>query len=278
MKNLKSIKLFIGMLVFIPFISCSNSNSSSAATSANNVAVKEADANSTSEKSGGVTLTELEKAKKEGKTVFLIITGKGATDLNSTIAVAKEANEKVKKSVVVQMNRDEVINSGLVLKFGVGSVAVPFILVISPKGVAVAGVPSNQATSDMLVKSVPSPRQDDVLFAISEKKPVFIIISKKTFTDKKTIVSNCKTATEKIATKPVSVEIDFDDAVEKAFLSQIGVSAPVNGKSTTVVVSASGQITETFTETPTVEKLVAAANKVIKSSGCCPAGSGKKCG
>ena len=174
------------------------------------------------------------------------------------------------------MNRDELANSGLVVKFGVGAVSLPFILVISPKGVPVAGVPSSQASTDMLVKSVPSPRQDDVLMAISEKKPVFIVISKKTFTDKKTILANCKSASSKMATKPVIVEVDFDDAVEKAFLTQNGVSAPVNGKSTTVVVGVSGQISETFTEEPTEEKLTTAATKVVKTGGCC-AGK-KKCG
>lgn len=279
MKNLKKIKLIIGILVFLPIISCSNSNSNNSTTANNNVVVAEANANPTSAAGSVTTEADLEKAKKEGKAVFLIITGKDASDIKSTVAVVKDANAKFKKSVVIQLNRDEFANSGLVMKFGIGAVPVPFILVISPKGVAVAGVQSGQATADMLVKAVPSPKQDDVLFAISEKKPVFIVVSKKTFTDKATTIANCKAASLKVASKPFTVEIDFDDVAEKAFLTQLGISAPVNGKSITVVVNPAGQIAETFTDIPTVEKLVAAANKVIKSGGCAPGacGSGKKC-
>jgi len=277
MNNLKQFKIIIGILMLIPLISCSNSNPENASAAVKGTSSEtEAKAGTIPVKSGGATDTELEKAKKEGKAVFLVITGTGATNLNNAITIAKEANGKVKKSVVVQMNRDEIANSGLVVKFGIGAVTLPFILVISPLGVPVAGVPLNQATSDLLVKSVPSPKQDLVLSALSEKKPVFVIVSKKTLTDKATVVANCKTASAKAASKPAIVEIDFDDAAEKDFLTQIGVSSPVNNKSVTVVINVSSQITETFTDTPTVENLVTAVTKVIKTGGCCP--GKKKCG
>jgi len=276
MKNLRQFKLIFGLFVITPLISCGHTNPTNASTTAkSNTPVIEANTKNSPAINSGTTDAELDKAKKDGKAVFLIITGTG-TNINSAVTIAKEANDKLKKSVVVQLNRDDVANSSLVKKFGVASVTLPFILVISPKGVPVEGIPLDKATSDKLVKSVPSPKQDDVLFAVNEKKPVFIVVSKKTFTDKKTIVANCKAAISKAASNAAIVEIDFDDANEKAFLTQIGVSSPVNDKSVTVVINASGQITDTFTDTPTVEKLVAAVNKVTKTGGCCS--HGKKCG
>ena len=279
MKNLKKIKLIMGMLVLTPLISCSNSNSSNASNAENNTTGAGTSATATTAKESSATAAALGKAKKEGNAVFLVITGTGATTIKSAVDVANEAKTLVKKSVVVQMNRDDAANSALVAEFGVGTVAVPFILVISHNGVPVAGLPSNQATGGMLMKSVPSPKQDDVLLAINQKKPVIIVVSKKSFTDKATILENCKTATTKLTSKPVTVEIDMNDVNEKAFLTQVNAATSTNGKSITIVISAAGQINETFTETPTAEKIITAVKKVAKSGGCAPGacGSNKKC-
>lgn len=220
---------------------------------------------------------EIAKAKKEGKTVFLVITGKSTTDFAKAEKIAKDANQKVKKSVVVKLNKDEAANSGLVSKYGIANVPVPFLLVISPKGVATGGYASDQATVEQLIKAIPSPKQDEALLALNEKKPVYIVVSKKSLKDKAAIVANCKAASAKVASKPPVIEIDIDDAAEKAFLTQIGVTT-ITDKSIVVVANGTGQITETFKETPTIEKLTAAANKIVKSGGCCPGGSSKGCG
>ncbi|MCX6256381.1 MAG: hypothetical protein NTW49_00530 [Bacteroidia bacterium] len=221
--------------------------------------------------------SDLEKAKKDGKTVFLVITGTGATDVDKANKLAKDVSAKVPKSTVLTLNRDEAANSGLVTKFGIANVAVPFIFIISHNGIPVGGYPYLQATTDNLIKAVPSPVQDQVLLALSEKKPVFIIVSKKGFTDKAKLVANCKTASSKIATKPSVVEVDYSDPKEANFLSQIGVTS-ITDKSKTVVVGAAGKITDTFEGEVDVAKLTASATKVIKSGGCCPGGSSSGCG
>lgn len=214
---------------------------------------------------------ELEKAKNEGKTVFLLITGTGAVGIERAISIVKDANNKVSNSLIVQINRDEAKNKELVAKFRVFAVPVPFILVISPKGLAVGGAAPTQISADQLIKAIPSPKQDEVFFSISEKKPVLIVISKSGYSDKKGTISNCKTVSSKINTKPNIIEVDFDDYKEKTFLSQIGVTS-INGKTITVVINSAGQITETFTEKPEVDKLTAAANRIIQNKGCSPGG------
>lgn len=218
---------------------------------------------------------EIDNAKKEGKAVFLVITGTGAAGLDKALTVAKEANSKVSKSVIIQVNRDDKGNSSLVTKLGIASVPVPFIMVISHKGVAAGGYPSTQATSDLLIKAVPSPKQDEVLFAISEKKPVYIVVSKKGLTDKTTVLANCKSASAKVTSKPAVVEFDFNDNKESAFLKQVGVTT-IKDKTITVVVNTAGQITDKYEGIPLESALMGSANKVIKS-GCCP-GSKSGCG
>jgi hypothetical protein len=218
---------------------------------------------------------QLEQAKKEGKAVFLIITGSGATGVDNAKKIADEAKTKFAKSLVITLNKDETVNSELVTKFGIATVQVPFILVLSPNGIAVAGFQLAQATSDALVKAIPSPKQDEVLFAVSEKKPVFIIVSKKGLKDKAAITSNCKAACSKIASKPTIIEIDVTDAKEANFLKQIGVTS-ITDKTVTVVANAAGQITGKYEGITLETTLVTSACKA--GGGCCPGGSGKGCG
>ena len=215
--------------------------------------------------------SDLNKAKEEGKVVFLVVTGAGASGMEKTATIVKEANDKVKNSLIVQLNKDEAKNSDLVKKFQIGTVPVPFILVISPNGIPVAGAPSAQVTSDQLVKTIPTPKQDEVFLAINEKKPVMIVVSRNDFSDKKKTISNCTSAGSKTNTKPVIIQIDFDDFNEKSFLTQLGITN-INGKTVTVVINSSVQITETFTDVPKVENLTAAANKIIQNKGCSPGG------
>lgn len=217
---------------------------------------------------------QIAAAQKAGNAVFLVITGTGAKGLTELVAVANQANKKAKKSTVIQMNRDDAANSELVTKYGLATIAVPFVLVISPKGLAVGGYPAEQATSDALVKLIPSPKYDVVLAAVNDKKPVFIVASKKTFTDKKNAVALCKTAAIKVPNTPVIVEVDMNDANESAFLNQIGVNMLSTG-TVIVVVNAAGNITGNFSGTQTAQTLADAAGKVIKS--CCPSGAKSGC-
>jgi len=260
--------------LMVSFSSCGNVNSNSNVPemkTAENVVV-----NSDETLAGNTVSTELEKAKKSGKAVFIVITGKNAVNLEKAIKTAMDAKNKVSRSEMIQLDKDDAVNSSLVTKLGVANVTLPFILVISPKGIPVAGYPSAQATADLLIKSVPSPKQDEVLFAISEKKAVFMVISKKGLSDKSAIIANCKSASAKIASRPAVIEFDFNDAKETAFLKQIGVTS-LKEKTKTVVINASGQIADTYDGIVLENMLAASANKVIKSSGCAPGacGSGK---
>jgi hypothetical protein len=272
--KMNQFKKIFGLLLLLPIAACSNASSNSNANVEKNNVSKTV-VNPVPETSvvisGGNPITDLEKAKSEGKVVFLVITGTGATNLDKAIVIAKEANSKYKKSTVIQLNRDEAANFGLVSKFGISSVPVPFILVISPKGLAVGGLAAATATADQLIATIPSPKEDEVIFALSEKKPVFIVVSKKGLTDKTGILKNCKSASSKIASKPTIIEIDYSDPKEKDFLTRIGIT-PLTDKSKTVVANVSGQITATYDGIPLESDLITSANKVIKGGGCSPGG------
>jgi hypothetical protein len=222
---------------------------------------------------------QFNQAKKKGKVVFVLITSTSAVGVDKATQIANEAHSKHSKSEVIVINKDDAANKEIVAKYGIGNVNVPFFLVISPRGNAVAGFMLAQATPDALVNAIPSPKQDEVLVAFTEKKPIFIVISKKGLTDKSTILENCKSASAKIATKPNVVEFDFTDTKELPFLRKLGITA-LNDKTITMVVNASGQVTDKFEGIALETALIASAGKVIRSgcgSGCGPSsGCGPK--
>ncbi|MCK5422055.1 MAG: hypothetical protein KAJ08_07820, partial [Deltaproteobacteria bacterium] len=49
--------------------------------------------------------SDIEKANKEGKTVFLVVTEPGVTGAEKAVSIAKQANKKATKSTVIEMNR-----------------------------------------------------------------------------------------------------------------------------------------------------------------------------
>ncbi|MEI6348529.1 MAG: hypothetical protein WCP69_11335 [Bacteroidota bacterium] len=274
---MKKMRQILGLFLVLAMVSCGNSKSdgdkngkdSTQSATVDNAKLPDA-----------VTAELLEKAKKEGKSVFLVITGSSVTGVEKATANVNGAKAKEKNSVVYSLNRDAAENKELVAKFEIETVPVPFILVISPKGLPVNGGEPAQLTPEMILSSIPSPKQDEVNVAMYDEQPVFIVVSQKGLTDKESVLTNCKKASAKIESKPIIVDVDFDDAAEKGFLKQMGVSK-IDKSTIVVVINASGQIADTFNKNPTIGQLVTAATKAKKkSSGCKPGecGSGSSCG
>ncbi len=222
---------------------------------------------------------ELNNAKKAKKTVFLIVTEKGLA-VEKALNVTKEAIKREKNSIIITMIRDDEANADLVNKFGLAGAPLPIILVIASNGVVVGGFRDIEATADALIKTIPAPKQAEVLQAINDKKAVFVIVSRKSFNDKAKAVENCKSTLTQLKNNAIIVEIDADDQKEKNFLTQIGVNGLLNS-SVVVVTNCQGQITGKFDSTTDVKTLAAAATKVNRGGGCAPGACGagaKGCG
>jgi hypothetical protein len=270
MKNkIYQITKMFGLLLLLPIFACQNSSNSNTTDKKDSTKIANADSSAQSD----ITNPELEKAKKDGNTVFLVITGNEKTDIDKALKIANDTKAKVKNSTVVQINRDDKNNSVIVKKLGISSVSVPFFLVISQHGLPFGGFELNEVNSDSLIKSIPTPRMDEASLALTEERPVFIVVSKKGFNDKTTIIENCNKANASFKIKAAIIEVDFDDPKEKVFLSQLDVKS-LKGKTITVVCNPTGKITETYTGVQSMEKLKAAAIKVKKCAPgeCSPGG------
>ena len=99
--------------------------------------------------------TDIEKANNKGKTVFLVVTEPGVTGVEKAVSIAKQANKKVTKSTVIEMNRADSTNSQLVKKYRLAGAQLPLILVVASNGVAAGGLTVDQATPESLLKMIP---------------------------------------------------------------------------------------------------------------------------
>ncbi len=244
MKNQKSILLTILCLVFVVF------------------AVR------------ATVATDIAKANKSGKAVFLIITDSSVKSLDNIRKIAEDAQKLQKSSVVIELDRSAEENKDLVAKYRISGAPVPMIMVIASNGAVAGGLIESQATADELVKLIPSKKQAEVLLALNNNKAVLIVCSSSKMTDKSTVVDECKKACTELSDKAATVEIDVTDKNEAAFLKQINAST--TEKETVVYIfNAKGQFTSSVKSPVTSKKLVEGVNK--KLGGCCPGGSGKKC-
>ena len=217
---------------------------------------------------------DIEKANKKDKTVFLVVTEPGVAGAENAVSVAKQASEKVAQSTVIEMNRADSNNNQLVSKYRLAGTQLPLILTIATNGAAAGGLPAAQATPENLVNMIPSPTKADVLQALSERKAVFVVASRKSMVDREKILETCKNACNQMKNKAAFVSIDMDDEKENLFLSQLKINK-LSTVPVTAVINSQGKITGSFNGSVEVKQLVQAATK--KPKGCCPDGSKKGC-
>jgi hypothetical protein len=274
MNTIKKIQLIALLVVNASLLfGCNNPNSSASEQSTGEQStVTESSANETMTK-GSPVQAELDKAKKTGKVVFLVVTGTGDTEADKALAIAKTANSQFKNSSVIKLNKDDSLNIDLVTKLRLSGAPVPLILVISPKGIAVGGYLLAEATAELLVKLIPSPKMDDIYAALNDGNAVFIVFSKKSYTDRLKVMDNCKAAAAQLQAKSTIIEIDLDDKKESDFIQQLKLKNTPN-TTTTLVLNAAGQTTGSFEGIIDVAQLTTAAKKVIKGGcgggACCP--------
>ena len=221
------------------------------------------------------TKQDIEKANKKGNVVFLVVTESGNSFNQQAKDIAQSAQKTVSKSVVIELDRSNSVNNGLIQKYRLSGAPTPLLLVIATNGYVAGGSPLQNLTPDRLVKMVPSPKEEGVIKALNEGNSAFVVFSKKSEskTDKQLVA--CQTACFNMLNKAVTVNVDMEDKQEKSFISKFNVNT--NGDfPVTYVINAQGQVTSMLNGITEAKSLVDAANKKA-SSGCCPPGGGKTC-
>ncbi len=274
MNSMKGSLLSLTVISLLALTACGNTNAGTKQASKGTEATQSAqpEQQATLPASNSKIQADLEKAKKDGKAVFVVVTGTGVTETDKATTIAKGANAIYKNAAVVQMDRDDAANAQLVAEWRLAGAPLPLVLVVSPKGQLTGGMVLAQATAETIAALVPSPKLEEVQEVISNKKPAFVVFTKKTYSDRAEVLQACKEAVTILKNNAAIVEVDLDDMKEASLIDRLEVDKS-SKETTTQVVNVQGQIAGTSSGLPDAAKLAAAAIAPPKS-GCCPGGAG----
>lgn len=218
--------------------------------------------------------TELEKAQKAGKSIYLLVTDKNSKGVDKISNSVLNAIKTAKNAVLVILNRDEKANAELISKFRLSGASLPMVLVVAHNGVISGSISAEDVTVEKLIAYLPSKNQAEVLLGFENGKPAFIICGKKNAKDKDAIIAECKSAAASLGNKTSLVIVDVDNKEEKNFLDLI---KPDMNKTTVLVFNGKGQYTGTLESNAKSADLVVMVNKKV-GGGCCPGGKTGKSG
>lgn len=220
----------------------------------------------------GQTATEIEKAGKACKPVFLVAYNGNGSEANKAFTIADEAKKTFKgSSVVIKMNTSDAANNALVTKYRLAGAPMPLILVLDKNSIISGGLPLKDATAAKLVDMIPSAKTSEILKAIADEKSVYVVAYKESMTGHDNVMNNCAMACGKMDNKSVTIKVDMNDKKEAKLLQTL--KCDLNAKEpVTYVINKSGQVIVTHNGITDVNTLVASAKKA-PASGCCPGGA-----
>lgn len=215
---------------------------------------------------------DIAKQNKLGNAVFLVVTDGGVNEA-SLKDISLKAKTLYPHSAVLMMDKADRANAELVKRYGLSGAPMPMVLVVAQNGVVTEGFAPKEATPQKLIEGIPTPKQSEALLGFDQRKPVFVVMYKKSFTDKPAMIAECKKAADALKGKAVVVEVDLDDKNEAPFISLLNPAQPV--KSAIVhVFNSKGDFSSKHVLPVQTATLVASAKKEIKE--CCPGGA-KNC-
>jgi hypothetical protein len=174
---------------------------------------------------------------------------------------------------MIEMDRSNPENRGLVDQYRLSGAPLPLILVIAQNGVVAGAAKGLDATSMSLKALIPSPKKADVLMALQSGKAVFILAGNKSMVNYSKALSECQSAVGQMQNSASIVQVDLSDSAEAAFLKSLNV-VPSLTEPVTLVLNARGQVTGSYPGVPTATNLVKSARTIPKSGGCCPSSGG----
>ncbi len=217
---------------------------------------------------------QIAAAKEQSKSVLLVVHDKDTSPQKLT-TVAKSAQSELSDVVVLELNRDDASAQAVVEQYRLSGAPMPIMLVFSDNGLLVGGIAEQYATKQIVVESVPTPKYSDITYALSQAKPVVVLISNSSLKSDKAAREVAKSATNQVQGAEVVV-IDPRDAAEARLLEMFNVK-PNLKDSYIIAVNSQGAMTGRFSSLPSTEELVKAATEQVQNTQC-GSGCGSGCG
>lgn len=168
----------------------------------------------------GQVKSEITKQNKKGKVVFLVV-GDGKTDISESKEIALRAQKLYSKSAIIEMDKTDSTNFELVNKYNIKEWGAPIIIVIANNGALCGVYTKSMATTDALLKAIPTKKHAEALLAFSEDKAVFVIVYKDTMKNRLAVIEECNKASKVLNGNSINIEIDLEDKSEEAFIKQL---------------------------------------------------------
>ena len=217
---------------------------------------------------------QLEKAKAERKTVFMIVTD-SATNASRLDSIVGSVITEKSNVTAVTMNMDEKANAELVKEYRLNGAPTPLVLVMSDRGLLMGGMLENQVSRESLEEAIPPPKFSDISYALSKGTPVIALVSNSKFESDAKAENICKSAKDSMSGKVEVIRIDTEDSAESKLITMLNIKGKLKD-SYIVAINAQGIMSGRFENVPDVGELVEAAQKIVQT-GCAPGGCGPTC-
>ena len=217
---------------------------------------------------------QLEKAKDERKTVFMIVTD-SATNASRLDSIVGSVITEKSNVTAVTMNMDEKANAELVEEYRLNGAPTPLVLVMSDRGLLMGGMLENQVSRESLEEAIPTPKFSDISYALSKGTPVIALVSNSKFESDAKAENICKSAKDSMSGKVEVIRIDTEDSAESKLITMLNIKGKLKD-SYIVAINAQGIMSGRFENVPDVVELVEAAQKIVQT-GCAPGGCGPTC-
>lgn len=219
---------------------------------------------------------KLTRAHSTGKYAYVLFYETGNADCEIMTTNLDAFAQKTKKDIeIIKIDRKDPMNRDIVRSMRTQSASVPLTLLTAPSGLIVSAL-TKVATVEEIEQAFPSPKKEEALKYIQQKKGVILCFCDGDMPSCKEIRGCCSQAESKLAGKAEYISVDMNDPEEAGFIKDLKIN-PLAAEPITYVLNPQGQVTGKYEGGVQVDDLVAAATRVTRS-GCCPPGSGKTCG
>lgn len=216
---------------------------------------------------------QLSNAKNNNQTAFIVVTNKNVSSKDLTKVVTEATTGK--QVAIIQMNIDDKENAELVKEYRLAEAPMPLVMIFSDKGTLLGGMQGSDVTKENIAEAIPTPKYSEIISALTQQKPVFIVLSNSNFGNNSSAQNLCNTVQKEMITNAEVVVVDPDDENEAKLIKMLNVKTKLEN-SAIIAINAQGIMSGRFDTIPSKEELHAAATKIVQS-GCAPGGCGPTC-
>lgn len=214
-------------------------------------------------------MEEIKTHNNNGKTVFVVLTDSKAQGLDTARRVAKAAQERVAKSEIVVLNRDDIANRAAVAQYRVAGAPVPLVLVVASNGLPVgAAKPMAPGASERLVGLVPSPAKAKYLKILSQRQVAMVVFSRRTMEEQSPLFEQITAFGRMPKIGTGTVLVNLDDNAEAAWIKQWKMDPKTIKRPLLIFVNPKGQVIGQLEGAPSAQKMQEMASKKADGCGC----------